>query len=393
MLILGLIAGAVVAFFLLRIRTSANEEVLRERLESERRLAEEKLKFAEQSRQDLKKEFENVANRIFDEKNRRFTDESRKHLDGMLGPLRQQLGEFRKRVDDVYDKESQGRASLLQEIRMLKDLNQQISKDAVDLTNALKGESKTRGTWGEMVLEKVLEQSGLTNGREYETQVHLKEKHGGVQSRYPDVVVHLPEGRDVIIDSKVSLRDYETYCSAETDAEREAALKAHVAAVRQHVNELSAKKYEELAGVSSLDHVLMCIPIESAMVTAVSADPRVHEEALAKNVALVGPSTLMLTLRIVAAIWRQEYQQRNVLKIAERGKLLYDKFVGFVDDLASVGKGLDNARVAYDDAFSKLKSGPGNLVGQAEKLIKLGVKARKHLPEGLAEEEAEETTE
>jgi len=292
-------------------------------------------------------------------------------------------------VEDVYDKESQSRASLLQEIRHLKDLNQQIGLDAINLTRALKGESKVRGNWGELVLERILEQSGLTNGREYETQVRLHERCGGAQGRYPDVVVHLPEGRDVIVDSKVSLVAFAEYTAAEEDGERRAALKRHVESVRGHVKGLSEKSYDDLAGVTSLDFVVMCIPNEPALIAAASNDPTLLDDAFARRIALVGPSTLLLTLRIVASIWRTEHQNRHALEIAERGQLLYDKLVGFVEDLRKVGRQLDDARAAYDDAEGKLITGAGNLVGQAKKLVDLGVKARKQMPRELADRSEE----
>jgi len=366
----------------LRQRLAAAESArsrLEATLETERQAASEKLRLLDEAREKLRAEFENLANRIFEDRSRKLGDESRRNLESVLTPLKDQLGEFRKRVDDVYDRESQGRASLLNEIRLLKDLNQQISRDALDLTNALKGESKTRGTWGELVLEKVLEQSGLVNGREYETQVYLKEKHGGAAARYPDVIVRLPEQRDVVIDSKVALNDYEAYCAAQSEDDRRSALKAHVAAVRNHIVQLAARRYDELEGIHALDHVVLCIPIEGALVAAVSAEPRLYDEAFERRIVLVGPSTLMLTLRIIAAIWRQEYQQKHALEIAERGRLLYEKFVGFVEDVAAMDRSLDAAREACAGARAKLQTGPGNLIGQAEKLLELGVKARKRL--------------
>jgi DNA recombination protein RmuC len=354
-------------------------------LENERRGAEEKIKLLNEARENLRVEFENLANRIFDEKSRRFTVENKENLQLVLTPLKEHLDSFRKRVDDVHQEGIKERASLLHEVKTLRELNRQIGEDAVNLTRALKGESKTQGNWGELILERVLEQSGLTRGREYETQLHLKERYGGTQSRYPDVVVHLPEGKDVVIDSKVSLKDYEACCAAETEEEREAAFKAHLRSLRSHIAELSAKSYESLEGIRALDIVVMCVPSEAALIAAVSRDNGLYEEAFRKRIMLVGPSTLLLALRIIATIWRHEDQNRNTLEIAERGQLLYEKFVGFVEDLDSIGKGLDNTRAAYEQARGKLHDGAGNLVGQAQKLIKLGVKARKQLPPELVE--------
>jgi len=421
-LLVGIGAGALVAYLLCRARAVAETGVLAERLEAgrqraedlgleieqmrqrhteqqqcsdqqnaeiaslkatreiERKNAQEKLQLLEEARKSLATEFENLANRIFEEKREKFVAQNREKLGEVLRPLKDQLADFRKRVDDVHTAEMQGRTSLVTELRHLRELNQQVSSDAVNLTNALKGESKTQGQWGELILERVLEQSGLQRGREYETQVHLREKYGEHRSRYPDVVVHLPEKKDVIIDSKVSLKDYERFCSATDDQEREIAFKAHLKSLRNHMAELGDKKYEELTGINALDLVVMCVPSESALIAAVSREQGLYEEAFSKHIMLVGPSTLLLTLRIIATIWRHEYQNRNAQEIADRGKQLYDKFVGFLVDLEKVNKLIRDAGVACDSATAKLSTGNGNLVGQAEKLIELGVKARKKMP-------------
>ena len=350
-------------------------------LQYERESAREKIQLLDESKQQLRVLFENTANKIFEEKSARLTGQSVERLQEVLKPLKDQLGDFKKKVEDVYDKEGRERSTLLHEIKQLKELNTRIGKEASDLTLALNGESKTRGNWGELILERVLEQSGLTNGREYETQVHLKEKHGGTQSRFPDVVVHLPEGRDVIIDAKVTLNAYERFVTSEVADQKAAALREHIAAVRQHIKGLSAKNYQDLEGVNPMELVLMCIPNESAFITAVAEDPALHDDAMRDHVVLVGPTTLLLTLRIITTMWRTEYQNRNALDIAERGKLLYEKLIGFVEDLEAVGAAIDRAGAAYRDAHGKLSSGGGNLIGQANKLIELGVKARKRLSE------------
>lgn len=357
-------------------------ESVKATLKHEREAAQEKIHLLEETKTQLKVLFENTANKIFEEKSQKLTGQSVERLAEVLKPLKDQLGDFRKKVEDVYDKEGRERTTLLQEIKQLKELNNRISKEATDLTLALKGESKTRGNWGELILERVLEQSGLCSGREYETQMHLKEKYGGLQGRYPDVVVHLPEGRDVIIDSKVTLNAYERFISMENPLEKSAALKEHINATRLHIKGLSAKNYQDLEGVHPMDLVLMCIPNESAFIAAVSEDASLHDDAMQEHVVLVGPTTLLLTLRIIATMWRTERQNQNALEIAERGKLLYEKFIGFVEDLESVGAAIDKAGQSYRDAHGKLTSGTGNLVGQANKLIDLGVKARKRLPEG-----------
>jgi len=350
-------------------------------LRYERESAREKIQLLDESKQQLRVLFENTANKIFEEKSARLTGQSVERLQEVLKPLKDQLGDFKKKVEDVYDKEGRERSTLLHEIKQLKDLNTRIGKEASDLTLALKGESKTRGNWGELILERVLEQSGLSNGREYETQVHLKDKHGGVQARFPDVVVHLPEGRDVIVDAKVTLNAYERYITEQDPGGKGAALREHLAAVRQHIKGLSAKKYQDLEGVNPMELVLMCIPNESAYMTAVAEDSSLHDDAMREHVVLVGPTTLLLTLRIIATMWRTEYQNRNALEIAERGKLLYEKLIGFVEDLEIVGAAIEKAGMAYRDAHGKLTSGGGNLIGQANKLIDLGVKARKRLSE------------
>ena len=364
-----------------RFRLMTELEAVKAARRHEQTAAEEKLKLLEEAKENLRREFENLANRIFEEKGAKLTGQNAEKMEVILKPFRDQLGEFKNRVNEVYDKEVRERTTLLHEIKQLKDLNNRISKEATDLTQALKGESKTRGNWGELILERVLEQSGLTNGREYETQMFLREKHGGQQGRYPDVVVHLPEGRDVIIDSKVTLNAYERYIAAGDAPEKAAALKEHVAAVRQHIGELSAKSYQDLAGVNAMELVLMCIPNESAFIAAVAEDASLHDDAMRRHVVLVGPTTLLLTLRIIATMWRTENQNRNALEIADRGQRLYEKFVGFVEDLEAVGSSIDKAGQVYRDAHGKLTSGSGNLVGQANKLIELGVKARKRLPE------------
>lgn len=377
----GLVLGAVITALFLRGKSGEDIAVLKEKLNA----SDEKLALLEKAREDLGREFENLANRIFEDKN----SKSKANLAEILNPFKDQLNEFKKKVDDVYVNEGKQRQSLLVEIEHLKQLNNQISKEAVDLTNALKGESKTRGNWGELVLERVLELSGLERGREYETQVHLKEKQGGVQGRFPDVIVHLPEKRDVVIDSKVALNAYESYCSAEDDADRAAALKEHIAAVRRHMTGLSSKNYQELEGINPLEQVIMCIPNEPAYITAVSEDPKLYEDAIREHILIVGPNTLVLTLKIIAAMWRTYDQNRNALDIADRGQRLYEKFVAFVEDIADIEKDLKSAVKSCDEAKSKLVSGSGNLVGQAEKLIELGVKAKKRLPQSLVEKVGE----
>ena len=356
-------------------------------LEEERRQGEEKLRLLHEAREQLTVQFKQLANEILEDKSKRFTDQNRTHLEGLLNPLKEQIKEFEKRVQDSYDKESKDRVSLFGEIMRLKELNQKISQDAVNLTKALKGESKTQGIWGELVLEQVLEKSGLTKGREYEVQASFVSEDGRRQQ--PDVIVHLPEGRHVIIDSKVSLTAYERFCASEDETERLLHIKEHSASLRAHCKGLSAKGYQQL-GLRTLDYVLMFVPIESAYVDAARHDPELFGDALEKNIVIVTPSTLLATLRTIQNIWRFEYQNRHAAEIADKAGKLYDKFVGFVSDLEEVGRKLAATQKCYDDAHKKLSSGRGNLVKTAEDIKTLGAKASKSLPADLVEAAAEE---
>jgi DNA recombination protein RmuC len=361
---------------------------LRTRLEDERKNAEEKLTLLQEAREQLKMEFQNVANKIFEDKSRKFTDQNRENMEGVLKPMREQLLDFKKKVEDVYDKESKDRISLLNEIIHLKTLNERISEDALNLTNALKGQSKTRGSWGEMILERVLEESGLQKGREYEVQTMYASEAG--QRRHPDVIVHLPEGKDIVIDSKVSLTAYEKYCSSDTEEKREKRLKEHIVSIRTHIKTLGDKRYEELEGIKTLDFVLMFLPVEGAFWTAIESEQGLFNEAFDKNIMLVSPSTLLATLRIINNIWRYEDQNKNALIIAKKAGDLYDKFVGFVEVLDDVGQKIDKARESYQTARNRLTDGRGNLVRRTVELRQLGVKAQKELPEGLVVQALEE---
>ncbi len=352
-------------------------------LEEERKQATEKIALLNEAREQLKNEFRNLAQEIFEEKSQKFSDQNRTNMDQLIGPLREQLGDFKKRVEDVYDKETRDRTALHTEINHLKELNQRISKEALNLTRALKGDSKARGNWGEVILERVLEASGLQKGREYDIQVSLKDQNG---KRYqPDVIVRLPEGKDVVVDAKVSLKDYEAYYSAEDPGEREKALSAHIEAMRTHFRSLAAKSYEALEGIRSLDFILMFIPIEAAFLAAVEKDRELFSEAFGKNIRVVSPSTLLVTLRTIQNIWRNEYQNRHAMEIAKKAGGLYDKFVGFVEALEEVGQQLDRARSAYQTAYDRLVSGRGNLVRRTQELKALGVKAGKELSKNLIE--------
>jgi len=385
-LVVGLLAGALAVWLWAQQRyhrALIQLTALTTQLEQERKHYEEKLALLGEARDNLRKEFENLAHRIFDDKQEKFHQQSRERLDQVINPLREQLGNFHKKVEDVYDKESKERSSLIGEIRILKDLNQQISQDAIHLTQALKGDNKAQGNWGEMVLESILEKSGLVKGREYETQVAFKTEEG--QRRNPDVVVHLPEGKDIIIDAKMTLVDYSRYCAATIEAERQAALKAHTQAIKNHIQGLSVKAYEHLEGVRSLDFVLLFIPIEAAFMVAVEADPEIFRDAFDKGIIVVSPTTLLATLRTVQSIWRYEKQNKNAERIATEAGKLFDQFVLVLESLSEIGKHLDKAHSSYDETLKRLSTGRGNLVSRIEGLEKLGARTKKQMPSDIKE--------
>ncbi len=352
-------------------------------LENERKLSVEKIAMLNDARDQLKNEFRNLAQRIFEERSLKFIDQNHTNIDQLISPFRDQMVDFKKRVEDVYDKESRDRTALQAEIHHLKELNQRISREALNLTRALKGDSKARGNWGEVILERVLEASGLQKGREYEVQVSLRDQAGKLFQ--PDVVVRLPQGKDVVVDAKVSLKDYEAYYSAEDLGKKQEFLKLHIDSIRTHIRSLAAKSYEDLEGVRSLDYVLMFVPIEAAFLAAVEKDRDLFSEAFKKNIVVVSPSTLLVTLRTIENIWRNEYQNRHALEIAGKAGAMYDKFAGFIEALEEVGQQLDKAQTAYQKASHRLVSGRGNLIRRTQELKTLGVKAAKELPRNLLE--------
>jgi DNA recombination protein RmuC len=351
--------------------------------QQENKAAVDKLKLLEESEKRLAEQFENLANRIFDEKHEKFSQTSKEGVENLLKPVKEQLDNFRKKVEDVYDKESKDRTSLFNEITNLKQLNERMSAEALNLTKALKGDNKAQGNWGEIQLERILEASGLVKGREYEVQVSANNEEG---KRYiPDVIVHLPEKKDVIVDSKVSLVAYDRYHAAETKAERQLAIKEHIASVRGHVNSLGEKGYEDLDGVNSLDFVIMFVPIDAALLLALEHDEKLTDVAFTQNVWLVSPMNLIGTLRIIYNIWRFEYQNRNAVEIATQAGRMHDKFVSFVESLQEVGKHIAKTQLAYEKAHKQLSTGTGNLVLRTQKLEKLGAKAKKALPDALVQ--------
>lgn len=361
---------------------------LKAELDSQREVSDEKIQLLQDAKKQLTTEFENLANRIFDDKAQRFNLNSQQSLAGTLNPLREQLTEFKKKVEEVYEKEARERTTLAAELGQLKALNQQMSVDAHNLTRALKGNNKVQGNWGEVILERVLEGSGLTQGREYETQKSLHSIDGA--RRQPDVIVHLPEQRDIVIDAKVSLVDYEHYCSAEDDTERRDALKRHAASVKEHIKGLSLKAYEDLPGIRTLDFVFIFIPIEAAFLAAFEQDQTMFSDAYDKNVIVVSPTTLLATLRTVQSIWRYENQNKNAEEIARQAGAMHDKFVGFLNDMEDISKHLQRATQSSDDAVKKLSSGRGNLIGSVQKLALLGAKAKKTLPSHLLDDDESE---
>jgi len=359
--------------------------------ESTTRLQAERERFAEQEtrtkqhltdlerlRTTMQTEFQAVAAKLLDEKTKKFTDHNKEQVDGILLPLRQQLKEFRERVDTVYQGDTEDRAALKTQIEQLRLLNTRITDEAQALTRALKGQSQARGAWGELVLERLLESSGLRRDEDYVTQNSITNEDG--RRLRPDVILRLPDERHLIIDSKVSLVDYERAVNQDDPKARTTALKAHAAAVRRHVDELSHKRYEDIGQLITPDYVLMFVPIEPAFSAALEVDPQLYEWAFDRRVILVTAPTLLATLKTVASLWKQDKQTKNAVEIARRGGLLYDKFVGLYTDLENIGKHLDRTRTSYDAALSKLRSGRGNLLGQVDELRELGVKTQKNLP-------------
>jgi DNA recombination protein RmuC len=346
-------------------------------LEMEKSQYTKDLSFLNESKEQMGEAFENIANKIFDDKSKKLVDNNKESLSTVLNPLQDKIRQFEKRVEDTYDKESKERFSLAKEIKQLQEMNTQISEDAINLTNALKGDNKAQGNWGEMILETLLENSGLVKGREYEVQVSLQSTEGG--KFQPDVVVHLPESRDIIIDSKVSLKAWDAYCSADDADEKAGFLKQHVQSVRSHVKGLSGKDYQNLAGISTLDYVLLFMPIDAAYSVAIQNDPGLSQYAFEKNIVFVSPTMLLMTLKLAQNLWRLDQQNRNAVEIAEKAGALYDKFVNFVTDLEDVGARIDSSKKSYDKAHNKLQSGTGNLIRRVEDLKTLGAKTSKKL--------------
>ncbi|MEO8513039.1 MAG: DNA recombination protein RmuC [Ignavibacteria bacterium] len=351
-------------------------------LNLEKRLTEQKQEL-EEIQNRFKMEFENLAGKILEDKSRKFTEQNKENIDNILTPLKERIADFEKKVNEVYITETKERAALAEQLKYLHELNKQMSEEANNLTRALKGDTKAQGNWGEYILESILEKSGLVKGREFVIQETIKSDDGA--NLRPDVIVNMPDNKSMIIDSKVSLTAYEAYCSSDDKAVKEKALSEHINSIRRHIKGLSPKDYQNLYGLQSLDFVLMFIPIEPAFALAVQNDAALFYDAFEKNIVIVSPSTLLATLRTISSIWKQEKQNRNALDIAKKGGELYDKLVGFVEDLIKVGTRMDDAKKSYVDAMNKLKEGKGNIISRAEKLKLMGAKATKSIDQRIVD--------
>jgi DNA recombination protein RmuC len=350
-------------------------------LEEEREHARLRLEEFNEAKEMMRKEFEALASNIMRQNSLHFGDISKARVEEVLKPLREEVGAFKKRIEEVHTHETKELATLMHEIRSLKELNLKIGEDAKNLTKALRGESKTQGIWGEMVLERVLEASGLREGEEYEREVSLQNDE---QKRYrPDVIVHLPDKRDIIIDAKTSLLAYERYVNAEDEAQKHSYALQHLQSVNKHIEALEKKRYERLEGVNTLDFIFLFMPVEGALMLALQTDPSLYDKAFSRRIVLVSPTTLLVALRAVEHTWRTDKQSKNALEIAKKAGDLYDKFVGFTEELEKVGKQLDAAQKSYRNAWKRLSEGRGNLVRRVEELRTLGAKAHKELPDSL----------
>ncbi|SHO55508.1 DNA recombination protein RmuC [Vibrio quintilis] len=357
------------------------------RYETQLKSGQEKLQLLERAEERLKQQFENLAGQLFEEKTAKVDQQNRQSLEGLLNPLKIQLEGFKKQVNDSFSSEAKERHTLVHELKNLQRLNEQMAKEAVNLTQALKGDNKQQGNWGEVVLARILAESGLREGHEYQTQTSLNNEEG---KRYqPDVIVNLPDKKQVVIDSKMALVAYERYFHAETDEDRECEMSAHLIAIRTHIKELGRKDYQKLVGVHSLDYVLMFIPVEPAFQVAVQADPSLVKDAMESNIILVSPTTLLVALRTIDNLWRNEYQNQNAQVIADRAAKLYDKLRLFVDDMDGLGQALDKAGQSYQGAMKKLSTGRGNVIRQAESFKTLGVEVKRPISPKLVSEAEE----
>lgn len=366
------------------VATEKAYAVLKSRAEDEKRHFSEQMLMLEGAKKDLLSQFEGLASKVFEDRQQRFNEHSQNLLAGSINPLKEQLSEFRQRVDHVYERENAERNKLAGQITELQGQTLKIGEDAVNLAKALKGDNKAQGDWGEVILERLLEESGMQKGREYDIQVALVDGNG--RRRNPDVVVHLPEGRDVIIDAKVSMIDYERYSSSANDKAADTAVKKHLASMRSHIKGLSVKAYEHLDGVSSLDFVFVFVPIEAAFMLALQKDPTLFREAYERQIILVSPTTLMATLRAIESVWRLDKQNKNAEKIAADAGALYDQFVLLIEALDDVGRYLSKSQQAYDVACARLSCGRGNLLRKVESIKAMGAKAKRTIAQAKLDE-------
>ena len=339
--------------------------------------------------ENFTREFENLANKILDEKSTKFTEQNKQNIQRILNPLQEKIKIFEDKVDRTHKESIDYHAALRQQIIGLKEMNQQMSKETINLTKALKGDNKAQGNWGELVLERVLQKSGLEKDREYYVQQSFTTDEG--KRILPDVVINLPDDKKMIVDSKVSLTAYERFVNAENDKEKEQFLKEHLTSIKRHVDQLSEKKYEDIYKIDSPDFVLLFVPIEPAFAIALNADNSLYNKAFEKNIVIVTPTTLLATLRTIDSMWNNEKQQRNAIEIARQAGALYDKFDGLLKDLIGIGKKIDASKTDYNAAMNKLVEGKGNLISSVEKIKKLGAKAKKSLPDSIIERASDNT--
>ncbi len=351
--------------------------VLNTRYEDEIKSSSEKLKVLQDAKDELSKEFKILANQIFEDKSRQFSHSQKEQLEMFLKPFREQITNFSTQSKEQFNTQAKETHLLKDALQRLKEMNEQLSNDALNLTKALKGENKTQGNWGEIILERILEESGLREGIEYETQATLKSDNG--KTYRPDIIIHMPQQRDIIIDSKVSLVAYERYMSEENPHAKSLALREHIGSITKHIKELSAKKYEKLEGVNTLDYVLLFMPIEGAFLLALEYDGEFFKKAYESNILVVSPSTLLVTLRTIEHIWRTQRQQEHAQKIANEAEAMYDKLVLFVDEMIKVGSHLQKAQDSYETSMNRLKTGKGNIIKRAQNIVELGVKPKKAL--------------
>jgi DNA recombination protein RmuC len=360
--------------------TQKNAE-LETRLKEQLQKYQEQIELLNQAKEQMKQEFENLAQKIFEEKGKTFVEQNKSNLDLILNPFRQQITDFKQKVEEVYTNEGKERFSLTEQIKKMHEAYESLSNEANNLVRALKADTKTQGDWGEINLKRILEFTGLKEGLHYFVQPNYQTSGG--ETFRPDIVVNLPDMRQIIIDSKVSLTGYERYFNATDETEKEQGIKDHLKSVRKHIQELSDKKYEDLKDINTLDFVLMFIPVEAAYFVALNNDVEIYQMASVKKVLIVCPSTLLITLQLVNSLWRIDAQSKNVIKIAEQGSKLYDKFVGFVENFTEIKSNLDKTIKSYENAHGQLVDGSGNLISQAQKLIDLGVKSKKQLSNKL----------